>query len=726
MREVLWGGWFSRPGPASLVIALCFLIGDLIPAQAQTPQTRNAGRRKLSVADLPKFKIFEEVAASPDGRWVAYTMTRPVPGKEPAGTGRITILDLRRKTRRDVPVGNEAHGLAWSPVESKLAFIAPSDSGARIWLYDPMDPAGKARLLNSSDTLARGVQAIAWSPDGSHIGYLAKPPKKPQADSTNSPPRIVMFRDEPGVATGSSSDYYRPDSVGLYLGVAPAEGASSRVVARDLVTTQVWPMILQWARSDQLLVSGGPLWEPSPQVLARRRLYIVDARTGASRQVAPDNPARFRPALAPSGQALAYLELAFFPEARGVPFFSMRLSQVHQPDSIIDLSALHDMDGLEPLLPPVWADERTLYVGRHVNATARLYRIHLDSRQWRPVTPDTLSVTAYTTASQGEVLLAVLENANQQQELYRVEPRTGALTRLTGETESQPPLHLGRVDQVRWLGLDGRFTVHGFLLKPPGYDPRRRYPLIVMIHGGPGATYPNHFRDINLAFGSSLPPQLLAASGYLVLLPNPRGDSSYGLAYRDAILGDYGPGPLADVMGGVADLIHRGMVDSSAVGVYGSSYGAYLAAFAITQTDRFAAAAIDDGPMNLTSFYGQSYAISSPHLKHYMRGSPSRRAPEYIAQSPITHVDRVRTPVLMLYGGSSVTGDNVRPSYMLAQGLEFYAGLKDHDVPVEFIIHPDQGHGTTDWGLFQEDCNRILRWFGRWLLHEDAGTGKGQ
>jgi dipeptidyl aminopeptidase/acylaminoacyl peptidase len=527
----------------------------------------------------------------------------------------------------------------------------------------------------------------------------------------------VIFKDEPGIATGSSSDYYRLDSVGLYLAVVPAESATSRVVARDLVTTQVWPTILQWPRGERMLVSGGPVREPSPQVFARRRLYIVDASTGAAHQAGADNPARFRPALSPSGQALGYLELAYLTEARGVPFFSMRLAEIRQPDSIVDLSPRRDMDGLDPLLPPVWADERTLYVGRYVNATARLYRIDLDSRQWRQVTPDTLSVAAYATASDGKVLLAVLENANHRQELYRVEPRTGALTRLTDETGSQPALDQGRVEQVQWLGLDGRFTVHGFLLKPPGYDPRRRYPLIVMIHGGPGSTYPNRFRDIHLAWGS-MPPQLLAASGYLVLLPNPRGDWSYGVGYRDAILGDHGPGPLADVMGGVADLIHRGLADSSAVGVYGASYGAYLAAYAITQSHRFVAAVIDDGPMNLTSFYGQTYAINSPLLKRFMIGSPWRKASEYIAQSPITHVGQVRTPVLMRYGGRSVTGDNVRPSYMLAQGLEFYAGLKDHGVLVEFIIHPDQGHTVDDWELFEDYCRRILRWFDRWLVPE--------
>jgi dipeptidyl aminopeptidase/acylaminoacyl peptidase len=287
------------------------------------------------------------------------------------------------------------------------------------------------------------------------------------------------------------------------------------------------------------------------------------------------------------------------------------------------------------------------------------------------------------------------------------------LTRLTRETDNQPDLHLGRVEAVSWLSADSRFTVHGFLVKPPGYDPRRRYPLVVNVHGGPGGLYYNAYHEF--ALGRGVPPHLLAAQGYLVLLPNPRGDWSYGLPFKDAIYGDYGPGPYADVIGGVSGLIHRGLVDSTSVGIYGGSYGAYLAAYAITQTRRFAAAVLDDGQVNLTSFYGQTYATTAPTLKYFFGGTPWTQAERYRSQSPITYVERVRTPVWMRYGGRSLTHDNVRPSFMLAQGLEFYAALRDNDVPVEFIIHPDQGHGVDDWELFQDYCQRILGWFGKWL-----------
>jgi dipeptidyl aminopeptidase/acylaminoacyl peptidase len=152
----------------------------------------------------------------------------------------------------------------------------------------------------------------------------------------------------------------------------------------------------------------------------------------------------------------------------------------------------------------------------------------------------------------------------------------------------------------------------------------------------------------------------------------------------------------------------------------GVSYGAYLTAFAITQTRRFAAVSLDDGPTDLRADYGVNYAFHSRSLSSFFGGTPWTKPEVYAAQSPITFVARARTPVLMRYGGRSATGDDVRQAYMLSQGFEFYAGLHDAGVPVQFILHPDQGHGIADWDLYKDWVSRNLRWFDFWLRHEGA------
>jgi len=370
------------------------------------------------------------------------------------------------------------------------------------------------------------------------------------------------------------------------------------------------------------------------------------------------------------------------------------------------------------------SDDRTLYIGRYERATGRLFAVDMTSRQWRALTPDTLSLSRYAISRDGTALLVVLENANQPQELYRLNRASGALTKLTDNARALSPMRLGHVEQLAWRSQDRRFTVHGFLVTPPGYDSAKRYPLVVILHGGPGYPFINSFVGVDFA-PVFIPPQLLASAGYLVLLPNPRGDPSYGVEFVKALHDDWGPGPFGDVCAGIDALIRRGRVDPAAIGVAGSSYGGYLTAYAITHSRRFAAASINDGPVDLVSDYGQNYATRAQWAQATFDGPPWTRRAVYVAQSPITFVSRARTPTIMRYGGRSSTDDNIRPSYMLAQGLEFYAGLRDTGVPVEFVLHPDQGHGITDWGLYKDWVQRNLRWFDHWIRHQDAQPDTG-
>jgi dipeptidyl aminopeptidase/acylaminoacyl peptidase len=169
------------------------------------------------------------------------------------------------------------------------------------------------------------------------------------------------------------------------------------------------------------------------------------------------------------------------------------------------------------------------------------------------------------------------------------------------------------------------------------------------------------------------------------------------------------------VDGGVATLVAQGVADSASLAIYGASYGGYLSAYAITQTHRYGAAVIDDGPINLSSLFGQEYALGAMSLRYRLGGNPWSRHFAYTAQSPITFVDKVRTPVLMRYGGRSESAADAIRLSMLAQGFEFYAGLTEGKVPVEFVLHPDQGHGIADWQLYRDWVNRSLAWFQRWL-----------
>ncbi|HET7552525.1 MAG TPA: prolyl oligopeptidase family serine peptidase [Gemmatimonadaceae bacterium] len=450
-------------------------------------------------------------------------------------------------------------------------------------------------------------------------------------------------------------------------------------------------------------------------------VYTIDAGSGIVRRLEPERQARKRAVWSPSGRLIAELRLDFLPRGR-LPLTRYSL-QVESPTESRRTIAFDDRsDGLTYSLPPVWGgDDRTVLIARYRRATAQLFAVDIVDGEWKPLTPDTLSVSRYAISADGKVLLAVLENVNQPQRIFRVDRATGALTLTVDHMEQAPLMPRGHVSQVEWRSRDERFVVHGFLVTPPRYDSTRRYPLIVLVHGGPGHLFTNDYARINFS-PWHIPAQLLASAGYMVLMPNPRGDPSYGEQFQQALHADWGPGPFGDIDAGVDALIARGLVDSSRVGIAGASYGGYLTAFAITCTRRYKAASIDDGPVDLTSEYGQNYATRSAWAKATFDGTPWTRPDIYRFQSPITYISSVRTPVIMRYGGRSSTDDDIRQSYMLAQGFELYAGLRDAGVPVEFILHPDQGHGITDRELYRDWVRRNIVWFDRWIL--DAGRNR--
>jgi dipeptidyl aminopeptidase/acylaminoacyl peptidase len=667
--------------------------------------------------ELLKLRQFAEVALSPDGSWAAYVTAAPFRLSRAPAAGSITLISLRGATSCSIAVGGGApRGLRWSPRGETLAFLAPLDGETRVWYSAPCDSV--AQPLPARDSLGGGVLAFAWSPTGTSIAYLAAEadPNAPGNDSTAPAPRIVLFRDAPGDFTGPTSPGYRRDSAGAYLATAALNADTAEVLARHVVSAQAGPT-LDWSSTGELLISGAPIGVSWWTMITTRQLDTFDPRARAMRRVQEGKLERRSPRWSPSGRRIGYMGYRVYPEnSRRLEFFALQVEEPRRPGEALRLS--RENDGFSWAHAPVWGDDSTIYIVRSERATARLFAVDLASRRWRALTPDTLSVSDFAVARDGRTMVAVLENANTPEDLYRVDPASGKLTRLTHGAGAVPDMPLGRVEQVAWPSRDGRFTVHGFLVKPPGFDSTRRYPLIVLVHGGPGALYTNSFVSVNFSQQGYPPPQWFAAAGYLVLLPNPRGDGSYGEAFAAALHEDWGPGPFSDVDAGVSALVARGLADSTRLGIWGGSYGGYLTAFGITQTRRFAAASIDDGPTDLRTDYGLNYAFHSDWFKAVLGGTPWERPAVYARQSPITYVDRVRTPVLMRYGGRSSTRDHVRLSYLLPQGLELYAGLRDAGVPVEFVLHPDQGHGAVDWELYTDLVRRNLDWYDYWLRHQ--------
>jgi dipeptidyl aminopeptidase/acylaminoacyl peptidase len=248
-----------------------------------------------------------------------------------------------------------------------------------------------------------------------------------------------------------------------------------------------------------------------------------------------------------------------------------------------------------------------------------------------------------------------------------------------------------------WFDAFDGARIQGWIIKPPAFDPLRRYPAVLYIHGGPHAMYgTGFFHEF----------QWLARSGFVVLITNPRGSTGYGGTFANVIQYRYPGDDFRDLMAGVDALIGRGYVDADRVGVAGGSGGGLLTSWTVGQTDRFKAAVVERAVTNWHSFVGTS-DLNYWFVRHWFRDYPWRDSADYLARSPLSHVDRVQTPVLVIHNEQDYRT-------ALDQGLQFYTALKMLKKPARLAVFPDSSHGMSREGRPSQRVAR-LELIERWL-----------
>ena len=269
--------------------------------------------------------------------------------------------------------------------------------------------------------------------------------------------------------------------------------------------------------------------------------------------------------------------------------------------------------------------------------------------------------------------------------------------RLRQLTDTNPQLNgLASAELVRWASSDG-MQIEGIVVKPEGFDPTRRYPLVVRPHGGPHG---------NAAWSFHTDDQFYASKGYVVFAPNFRGSTGYGQAFIDADRGQLGGGDFKDLMSGVDYLIGQAYVDPDRLVIAGISYGGFMTTWAVGHTDRFKAAMAGAPVVNAQSMFATS---DIPAWVTWEYLGPPWKNPDLIrSYSPIIYVQNVTTPTLIIHGE-----DDVRVP--LSQGREFWHSLRTLGVPTEFVIYPGEQHGSWSPEHQVDILERTVDWFARYL-----------
>ena len=284
-----------------------------------------------------------------------------------------------------------------------------------------------------------------------------------------------------------------------------------------------------------------------------------------------------------------------------------------------------------------------------------------------------------------------------------------AFTTLRKVSDANPQARefaLGATEVITWKSKDG-LEVEGVLLKPVGFDPAKRYPLLVVAHGGPAGAYVNNYRVGGLEGG-----QVWASQGWAVFYPNPRGSTNYGEKFLKANVADWGGGDFADIDTGVDALIARGIADKDKLAHIGWSYGGYMTAWTITQTQRYKAAMVGAGLTNMWSMYGTN-DIPNVLIGYFGGIANKETLPLYMNRSAMTHIDNVTTPTLILHGAN----DDRVP---VGQAQELFRGLKDRGKATDLVFYPREGHGISEYYHQQDRLSRIHGWVTSHVTGEGA------
>lgn len=633
----------------------------------------------------------EDPRLSPDGRAVVFAVApRGMKGKH-----KEQGLWLSRDGAPARPLtAGTAHDAnpRWSPHGARLLFCsdreargdraAPGDESFRLYLL-PTD-GGEARPLGE---LAGELTMPSWSPDGRTVATLRKEPETPEekrrkeerddavvVDADPKPTRLWAVDVETGRARQLTHGHrqiwsyaWTPDGDGLVILTTEGPDLNTMFDAGDL-----WWVPLAGGLPRH--VARFPVLPHDPVVVERVDGPAVAVRANAHRADPSDS-------------------VWIVPLAGGTPRNLL-------PGSAGVVEEVVARPGAPGRLG-VRIVERT---------HGLVYGLDAASGELSPLTPGGLhgrgSVLAGISFSAAGDRLAMVWSDGTTPEEIHVGDAGGPGAAVTSFGESFRG-RLCPVETVRWRSADG-VEIEGLLTYPAGYEAGRRYPLVVEIHGGPSWQWEDRvFLDWHDW------AQLLAGHGYAVLAPNPRGSTGYGAAFQRLLQDDVGGGEARDVIAGAEAMVARGIADPDRLGIGGWSWGGYLTAWTITQTDCFKAAVMGAGLANMVSDHGQD-DIPAMNLWLYP-GQPYDHLDHYWRTSPIRHVKDVRTPTLILHGDADA---RVHP----AQGMEFHRALKTLGVPVAFVRYPREEHGFKERAHQIDLMRRVLGWYDRWLKGDDAAA----
>ena len=672
--------------------------------------SRRSARRAVTADDLYRLRFVSDPQVSPDGSQVAYVVAWVDPDEHTRYRSQIMLVPFDGSSApRPLTSGRHRDSAPrWSPDGCYLAFLSNREKERPQLFVLPLQ-GGEARQLTS---LGRGAGAARWSHNGDRLAFAAKVDVKEIAEQeghteeNGKQPRVRIVTRVKYQADGEGL----LESLRKHLFVVDVDGNSE---ARQ-ITDGDWD-------------DGEPAWSPDGRHIAftssRERdrdltmlndVWLVPSTGGRARRLTRHRGQASTPSFSPDGQ-----QVAFYGHEQGwrygartellcvAPGGGEVRSLSDSLDAELGNVALSDARDPFAAQPPHWLpDGRGLLALVSRNGSAAAWRFDAAGGEPRPLFEGPCEVASFSASRDGGRLACAMSDPLHPYEVF-----TGDASEQRQVTHENADwlesVDLQPVEPFSVTSTDGQ-QVAGWLMKPRGFAARKKYPLVLEVHGGPEAMY-------SWSFFHEFQP--LAARGYGVLFTNPRGSKGYGEAFTARIFADWGNQDYLDCMAAVDAATSFGWVDAQRLGVTGGSYGGFMTAWLVGHTDRFAAAVATRGCYNFSSFYGTSDI--GPTFGDYILGGPVyERSELYHERSPLTYAPRMRTPLLLIHN----EGDLRCP---MEQAEQLFVRLRRlGKVETELIRFPEESHGLSRSGRPDrrvERLERIVGWFDRFLTSDGRG-----
>lgn len=657
-----------------MTLVLVALAATVTPAAQTTVPT---------IDQIIELKRAGAVAMSPDGTRVAYTVTE-ANWDENAYETEIFLARTDGGTPIQLTRAKKSSGApAWSPDGKWIAFVSDRTNKRQLYLIPP--DGGEARTLTDVD----GVGAFAWSPDGSTIAFTMT---DPVSDASKE-------RDKKYGAFEIVDEEYRMTHLHV-IDVDP--NASTPAKPRRLTDGAFTVGSFSWS-PDSAAIAFDHRVDPNPNNAHTGDISVLTVADGAVRPLVTQTGPDSRPIWSPDGRQIAFQSAM---QNQWFYYSNNRVAVI--PASGGTIKSISDGFDEQPSLID-WAPDGIYFSGLE-KTSSRLYRLDPASGTFTALNPPGATPGGFSFNRDFSAVAYVSGDAKTFPEVYSAKTASMASARaLTSLGDQISGWTVGNREMISWKSTDGTL-IEGVLHKPADFQPGRRYPLLVIIHGGPTGIS----RPVRVQMGGVYPIEHWLAKGAIVLEPNYRGSAGYGEKFRSLNVRNLGVGDAWDVLSGVDHLVKQGLADPDRMGVMGWSQGGYISAFLAThERQPFKAISVGAGISNWMTYYVNTDI--HPFTRQYLKATPWDDPAIYAKTSPMTTIKQAKTPTLIQHGEF----DTRVPT---PNAYELYQGLQDVGVPVRLIIYNGFGHGLNKPKAARAAMEHNLEWFDKYVFAGRTST----